>query len=161
MVDETPPHFVSIRPSNNSYIKSSTDITIDADDSLSDIDSLWFNNGNGTNITFTDNVAFNPGFTSEGSNTLTVWVNDSAGNLNHSVYTFRIDNTAPSIISFSPSNNSNITSSMNFLIDITDAFSGVNASWFNNGNGTNVSFFNNTAFNPGFTSEGGTYFMYG
>ncbi len=154
VVDETPPYFVSVSPSNNSYVKSSTDITIDVDDVLSNIDTVWFDNGNGTNVTFTDNVAFNPGWTSEGTRTLTVWVNDTAGNVNSTVYTFIVDDTSPFILSFSPANNSNITSSTNFLIDVADALSGVDTSWFDNGNGTNATFEDNVAFNPGFTSEG-------
>ncbi len=152
-VDNTAPAFNLMDPANGSYINFARNIRIDLIESFSGIAASWFDNGNGTNTSFADNVSFNPGYTAEGSRTLRAYANDSAGNTNTTLFAFIADNTAPSFSSFSPANNSNITGSTTATISFSDAVSGANA-LANNGNGTNFSITNNISFSPGFTGEG-------
>ena len=92
-----------------------------------EVDTVWYN-WNGTNVTFSSalNVTF-----AEGLNTLHVWVNDSAGNLNSTSVTFTIDALFSSVwhtdaTSFGSSASNSIklplvsTGTYDFLIDWGD-----------------------------------------
>ncbi len=152
-IDNTAPAFSLMDPANGSYMNFARNIRIDVTESFSGISSSWFDNGNGTNTSFSDNVSFNPGYSAEGSRTLRVYANDSAGNMNTTLFVFIADNTSPAFSSFSPANSSNITASTAVTISFSDAVSGANA-LANNGNGTNSSITSNVSFSPGFTGEG-------
>ncbi len=65
-----------------------------------------------------------------------------------------LDTIAPIITSTTPANNSFLTSSQNINISFSDESSGIDSSIANNGT-HNISFSNNTAFNPGWNSDGG------
>jgi hypothetical protein len=154
VVDDSAPYFISVSPANLSAIKSSSNITIAIGENYN-FSSAWFNNNTGgENQSFTNSTSFNPGWVSEGSHNLTVWANDSAGNVNSTTYNFTVDDTPPYIVSVSPANLSNVTSSAAFTVDVADALSGVDSSWFDNGNGTNTSFTDSAAFIPGWAGEG-------
>ncbi|MBI2675020.1 MAG: hypothetical protein HYX24_01070 [Candidatus Aenigmarchaeota archaeon] len=155
-LDRQPPYIASISKANNSFIASSTNLTIVLNDSLSGIPGSGhtFDNGNGTRASFLSGAAFSPGYAGEGNRTLNLTIMDNAGNQNSTVYFFAVDNTAPQIALTAPANGSYINFSGKIVIDITEGFSGIAASWFDNGNGTNTSFSDNVSFNPGYSTEG-------
>jgi len=94
-LDRVNPIILSIVPANNSFVNSARNITIKFSDDNSGIKNSTYNNGTTTDR-FENNTPFNPGWTTEGTKTLTIRIFDNAGNLNESIYTFIVDNTPPS-----------------------------------------------------------------
>ncbi len=94
-LDRINPKTLSISPANYSFANSNTNITIQISDENSGIKNSTYNNGTVTS-SFSNNVPFSQVWPSEGVQTLRVDVYDNAGNLNESMYTFKVDNTPPS-----------------------------------------------------------------
>jgi PGF-pre-PGF domain-containing protein len=117
-IDTTPPKVTVISPLNQTYANITLLVNISAVDP--NLDKIWFFNGI-ANETYTTPVyrTF-----SKGSNTLTAWANDTAGNTNSTNVTFFVDNvppTKPQLLAPSPINNLNTTStSFNFNWTVTD-----------------------------------------
>ncbi|MDD4353465.1 MAG: hypothetical protein PHN56_03340, partial [Candidatus Nanoarchaeia archaeon] len=128
-IDSVAPSLEIVSP--NSFAKNN--ITQLLNISMFDLheDSVWFVNGS-KNITYIDSMLFN---FSEGNNTLTVWANDSLGNLNTSSVSFEIDSVAPLIEILSPKN---MSYNSNIVWFNATANENVN-SWIVNYNSTNVS----------------------
>jgi len=96
------------------------------------LSSCWFSND-----TYSENVTLADCGTNitdvvwiEGQHNVTVWVNDSANNVNKSSVTFTIDTTATVISIISPSNYTNTTNTrINVNYTVGD---GVNTCWYSN-----------------------------
>jgi len=108
--------------------------TISVNYTVSDINlqSCWYSNDSysenitwscGTNIT---NVTW-----AEGLHNVTIWANDSFGNVNKSVIIFRIDTLIPDVNITSPQNNSN-SSSMFLDIKYTLGDANLQSCWYSN-----------------------------
>ncbi|MFB6294211.1 MAG: hypothetical protein ABEI97_00480, partial [Candidatus Nanohaloarchaea archaeon] len=98
-VDDLPPVLDSATPGDTAHIQSSDNITVTVSDKGGNggvgLDSIVA--GNGTHNQSVDSgVDFDPGWTVEGSQTLTVWKNDTLGNQNNTVLDYTVDDTAPS-----------------------------------------------------------------
>jgi hypothetical protein len=127
-VDTIAPDLEIISPLNVTYNNATQLVNISADDL--NLDNVWFSNGT-ENITYTGEVLID---FMERSNTLQVWANDSAGNVNFSSVSFTVDTIAPSLEIITPINQIYDTTvpSLNILSD------GINI-WYNF-NGTNITY---------------------
>ncbi|RLJ00485.1 MAG: hypothetical protein DRP03_00140 [Candidatus Aenigmatarchaeota archaeon] len=103
ILDRVKPEIHSISPTG--YIKSGTNIAVNASDGLSGIATAIYNNGT-HNFTFTPNISFDPHWQVEGISTLKVWITDNAGNVRYASYNYIVDNTPPTIDVIEPDNNS-------------------------------------------------------
>lgn len=76
-------NIVITSPYNTTYSQSNRTVWLNVTTAANSapVSTWWYNNGNGTNITFTPNVTYYP---STGSNCLIVWANDSIGETNSS-----------------------------------------------------------------------------
>jgi len=144
VLDTVPPRILTIIPQNNSYLKSTDNITISfydptaPDGTSSGINISMFFNGTHY-IQFSNNTPFNPGWSSEGLRMLTVYINDSAGNINTTTYIFTIDNTPPSVSIHSPQAGKIYSGTVNILTTISDVLSGVDKALYEIKNSTNIS----------------------
>jgi len=145
VLDTTPPKIVTIMPQNNSHLKSADSITITFYDPSCGIDgtcsnvntSIFFN---GTHyLQFSNNTPFNANWSSEGLHTLTVYINDSAGNLNITTYIFTVDNTPPNVSIETPQSGKIYSGIINILTNIHDALSDVSKVLYEIKNSTNFS----------------------
>lgn len=154
-VDFVKPYFVSLSRPNGSFLKSNDNIRIDVNDSLSGLAQLMYDNGTGGVQVISDNVYFNPGWTTDGYNVLNVWVSDIAGNVNYSLFSYFVDDSGPYVVSANPDNGSNFKLGDNIIIDVDDAGVGLGLLKFNNDeySGT-VSFVDNVSFDPLWDSGG-------
>ena len=123
ILDRVNPSVVEISPANNSFLNSEANITINLSDDRSGIDSsnLKFYNGI-INQSFTANESFNPGWTSEGQNTLKAYIYDNAGNLLVKTYSYKVDNTPP--VTTDNSSSSWTATNQSILLNCTDSYSG-------------------------------------
>jgi len=127
------PNILIVFPTNNT---NSTDINLDINYTSSDnigLDSCWYSNDTylantsltdcGTNIT---EIIWD-----EGQHDVTIWVNDGAGNENHSNIYFTIDTINPDILIVFPTNNTNFTTGR---IDVNYTVSDIYLSncWYSN-----------------------------
>ncbi|MBS3128682.1 LamG domain-containing protein, partial [Candidatus Woesearchaeota archaeon] len=94
-VDTTLPEISIIYPSNNTnYSDNGLDINYTAVDT--NLDSCWYTNGTGSANATLSNCANITNVTwPENTYNITIWANDSAGNLDNSNVTFTIDYTSP------------------------------------------------------------------
>jgi uncharacterized glyoxalase superfamily protein PhnB len=113
-VDTTPPEITVTSPTNTTYNTTSIPLNVSANENTS---AWWYQyNGNGTNITFTPNTTFYAG-AADGLKYVTVYTNDSVGNVNSSTVFFTIDAIAPNITVISPENTTYTTT--NITLDVT------------------------------------------
>ncbi len=121
-IDTIKPQISIIFPSNNT---NTTDNNLNVNYTVSDtsLASCWYSNdtysvntslascGNLTDIVWAD-----------GKHNITIWANDSFGNVNNSRVSFMVDNSTPAISLVSPENSSLWTSSLtvNFYYNVTD-----------------------------------------
>jgi len=91
-----------ISPTNTTYNFAEIDLNVTQTSKSENVDTWWysFNNGN-TNTTFNPNTTIT---SSEGSNNLTVWVNDSYFNVNTTSVVFVVDSIAPVLTTTYPEN---------------------------------------------------------
>jgi len=89
-VDSIIPNITIDSPENISYSTTSIALNVSADET---IDTWWYNL-NGTNVTFTPNTTITA---SEGSNTITVYGNDTLGNEGSDSVSFTVITVSPSI----------------------------------------------------------------
>ncbi|MBT3324403.1 hypothetical protein HN681_03140 [archaeon] len=124
-VDETIPTITFLSPTNNTY-SSNTDLDINYSVSDSNLDSCWYSNdtmsiniSSGTAGVCNNIVDIN---WTEGRHNITIWANDTAGNIGNSSIIFTIDVNNPNATIISPVNDTlNLTSSShNFTMNFTD-----------------------------------------
>jgi|SRR3989344_216924 len=82
MVDNGPPKVFLNSPLNITYNYNNIELNFTIFDDTSDISLMWYNLNNTNNITLTANTSFT---SSEGSNTLYIFANDTLGLLNNSI----------------------------------------------------------------------------
>ena len=114
--DDTAPIVSLSNPSNNSLLQSSTNIQFSISDALSGIGTVQFNWDGGSNTTLNSPFTL-PLITSDGLHVLTVYANDTVGNLRVVKYQFTIDDTAPIIHLNKPANDT--TQSPGLFINVT------------------------------------------
>jgi len=125
-------------PQNTSYTSTtlSLNFTIEGGN-----DTILYSLNLGENTTITGNTTF---IGNEGSNnTLYLYVNDSAGNLNQSTVSFHIDTITPSLFIDQPKgtyDSLNVNLSLNFTVTENDTI------WFNLNLGINTTITGNTTF---------------
>ncbi|MBU1854065.1 MAG: LamG domain-containing protein, partial [Candidatus Omnitrophica bacterium] len=102
-------------------------------------DSCWYSNGSVNYTAVTAGVNWSEVNSSKGSNTWTVWCNDTAGNLNSSSVTFTVDNTAPNTTLVNPTLADASTTADNYLFVNASAADDYNISTFIDFDGSLVS----------------------
>ena len=102
--DITPPNLTIISPENKTYNISNILVNIT---NSNDAQSVWWYNGS-DNLTYAEEIYYN---FSEGSNTITVYANDSANNVNEKSVTFFVDLCVPDMTNTTWSDWSNETCS--------------------------------------------------
>ncbi|MFH1801816.1 MAG: hypothetical protein ABH864_00005, partial [archaeon] len=95
MQDITPPEVNLVYPENTSYAINVSELNYTVYDFY--LDSCWYVNSSGQNVTITCGNNITNMISAEGSNTWTVWANDTSGNENSSSVTFVKDTIYPSI----------------------------------------------------------------
>jgi len=144
VLDTKAPQIINITLQNNSFLRSADNLTITfydppaPDGTFSGVNTSIFFNGTHY-LQFSNNTPFNPGWSSEGLHTLTVYINDTVGNLNITTYQFTVDNTPPVITIESPQQDKIYSGIINILTIITDALAGVDKAWYEIRNATNAS----------------------
>ncbi len=110
-IDTINPRINITYPINNTNTSNTNlDINFTASDSGAGIDDCWYSNDSRQNATLAGCVNITTVVWTEGIHNISVWVNDSAGNMNRTYVTFTLDTIAPSInITYPSSNNSNFT----------------------------------------------------
>jgi hypothetical protein len=130
-VDSVNPIINIIFPENNIVTNDNNlDINYSAVDT--NIDSCWYSNDTMTSNTTLDSCANITSVTwTIAQHNVTIWANDTYGNINQSNVSFSIDSTNPTITIIFPTNNSNVT---NEELDITYSVSDDNLAscWYSN-----------------------------
>ncbi len=121
------PQVSIIYPQNTNYTVNVSELNYTYTET--NCDSVWWNNG--TNNSTRQNCGTNwTGLTSkEGSNTWTVYINDTSGNENSSSVTFNKDTAYPAVTINSPLNQTYNTNSILFNVTATDG-SDVDSCWY-------------------------------
>ncbi|MBT6775079.1 hypothetical protein HOA91_06960, partial [Candidatus Woesearchaeota archaeon] len=106
-LDSITPTITLVSPSNNTNTTNSgLDITYIATDN--NRDSCWYSNDTMTSNTTLASCANITSVTwNDGQHNVTIWVNDTFGNVNLSSVTFNVDSITPIITMISPDNNTN------------------------------------------------------
>ena len=125
IIDITPPNITVYLPNGSYNRNESLPLNYTVNDSLSGIDTCWFSVDNGSNIIIANcqNTTFN--VSGDGNHSLTLYANDSAGNVNNQTVYFLVDVTPPEVNVTSPKNDSWYHGIVNITINATDSFSGV------------------------------------
>lgn len=153
--DSTPPDLTIAYPSNTTYNTNVSALNFSASDA--NLDKCWYStDGGATNSTPNDCKSNFTGITSgEGSNTWTVYANDSYKNENTSSVTFFKDTTNPAINFTNPTtgsgNYSNATTSITANVTASDGGSGLDA--------ITIYLYNSTALYNVSTSHAGSFFL--
>ena len=128
--DATNPAVSLLYPTATNY-SSLSELNFSATDT--NRDTCWYSTNSSVNVT-TDCDTNKTGLTpeTEGSNTWTIYANDSAGNENSSSVTFTYDTTAPNVVAFnSPADNANISSTQVLNVTVNDTTLVVDTVFFN------------------------------
>jgi len=121
-VDTTPPTITILSPQNTTY--NTTTLWLNFTYTEANLDTCWYQyNGTNTSLPSCSNQTFTA--LNNQQSTLILWMNDTAGNINHASITFTVDTIQPSVTLISPSNASTWTSSstVTFTYNVTDASS--------------------------------------
>ena len=108
-VDLTYPQVTIIYPTNTTYTNETLDLNYTYVETH--CDSIWYYNGSVNSSRQNCGANWTGEIAVEGSNTWTVYIDDTAGNTNSSSVTFNIDTTAPTVVIKRPENNSYINNS--------------------------------------------------
>ncbi|MBT7402668.1 hypothetical protein HN777_02675 [Candidatus Woesearchaeota archaeon] len=130
-IDATSPVVTVTSPSNNSN-SSSTSLNVMYNVIEDNREDCWYSNDSMLlNTTLTSCTDILTVTWSEGEHNVTIWANDSAGNVGNTDVTFTIDATSPVVTVTSPSNNTNTTDGG---LDITYSASDTNldSCWYAN-----------------------------
>ncbi|MCF2137529.1 MAG: Ig-like domain-containing protein [Candidatus Thorarchaeota archaeon] len=120
VIDDTAPQITLVTPTNGAEIQSGTTIDLDVSDThvLSQVLFAW---DGGANSSLPSPYDIDTSGLAEGSHTLDVYASDSAGNWAHEVYSFQVDDTAPTITLNAPANNSVVATGSVVDLDVSDA----------------------------------------
>ncbi|MBS3093550.1 Ig-like domain repeat protein [Candidatus Pacearchaeota archaeon] len=134
-VDSTKPRV----PMNNSN-SSSNSLDVNFTRSDPNLGSCWYSNDSlSVNVSLSNCNNITSVIWSEGSHTVVIYVNDSAGNENETRISFTIDSTLPTVTIIHPSNGStrgtNQSLSLNFSISENNLLN----CWYSVNGGTNIS----------------------
>ena len=135
-VDRTNPSVSLLYPTAVNY-RSLSQLNFSATDDSS-LSICWYSINSSVNVT-TPGCANVTGLTPEtqGSNTWTVYANDSAGNENLSSVVFNYDSANPNVVAFNtPGNNANLSSTQVINVTVNDTTLTVATVFFNVSNGT-------------------------
>lgn len=103
--DTVAPNVTVSSPSSGQYNSTPIELNFTAFDSFTSIDSCWYVLNNATQpIALCENTTINSSLV-QGSNNLTVFANDSAGNVGSANAMFGFDNASPSLSILSPTDN--------------------------------------------------------
>jgi hypothetical protein len=132
-IDSIPPKISIISPANNT---NSTNIGLDILYNVSDsnlISSCWYSNDSMTiNTTLSNCGNITSPVWKQGGHNVTIWVNDSAGNINTTSLSFSIDSINPNLTIVYPTNNTNSTNAnLNINYTVYDS-SGLSTCWYTN-----------------------------
>jgi hypothetical protein len=140
-VDTTPPNVNIVAPTNTTI----TDDTPLLNATFGEVvNNTWYSVDGGPNSTIstgTTNLTVNLTTLSDGLHNVTVYANDSVGNLNSSIRYFTIDTGAPAITLVSPTNTS--TTDTTPLLNATFG-EVVDTAWYSLDGGVNLSFSTST-----------------
>jgi PGF-pre-PGF domain-containing protein/uncharacterized delta-60 repeat protein len=145
-VDSTPPGITINSPQNGTVVNDDTPLLNATFGEV--VDTAWYSIDDGANqsyATATSNLTLtllSPLL--EGNHNITVYANDSLGNVEESIVYFNIDLTPPSILINSPQNRTYNTSSITLDIEASD--SNLESTWYNI-NGTNITYIEPLSFN--------------
>jgi len=122
-VDTTHPRAEIILPANTTYGSARTQLNYTATDT--NLDRCWYSLDSGiTNTSITCGTNITGLSSTEGSNVWTVYVNDTAGNLNQTTVYFTVDTISPLVDFVSPTkaNGSNVSQSHVYVnVSVTEA----------------------------------------
>jgi hypothetical protein len=90
LLDTTPPQVQIVHPENTTYGITTLDLNYTATDSGSGIDACWYSLDGESNQTLTDCQNTTLSDLADGEHTLTVWANDTAGNIGYATAQFNI-----------------------------------------------------------------------
>jgi len=93
-IDRTDPTITLDAPVNQQYATTTIDLKVSSNE---DIHTWWYSLNNASNQTFTPNTTVSA---AGGANTILVYANDSAGNLNSSQVNFTVDSDAPGSLTY-------------------------------------------------------------
>ena len=141
--DWTPPDITIIFPANNT---NTSNAQLNINYTYSDIYGItncWYSNNSGKNNNTLAGCGNITGRTwLNGTNNITIWVNDSAGNINSTGVTFILDSIKPNVTFITPVNNGNYSGTTILNVSVSDALLEVKSVYFNitNSSGTQVNF---------------------
>ncbi|MCZ7404449.1 MAG: S-layer protein domain-containing protein [Candidatus Methanoperedens sp.] len=130
-VDTTLPILTIVSPVNKTYNNSSIMLNVTSNEALN---SRWYSLNGGTNITFTSPTTI---IAQEGFNNLTVYANDTAGNIGTAKVNFTVDTISPVLTIISPVNKTYNSSSIMLNVTANEA---LNSRWYSLNGGSNISF---------------------
>ena len=136
--DITPPLITIVSPANGSSSENATHLLqVTANEP---INTWWYSLNNGPNVTFIPTITITGIL---GQNVLTVFANDTTGNVGSSTNMFAVlpDTTPPSVTIFSPTNTTYNTTTINLNVGANEQIS---TWWYRLNNGPNVTFQPNT-----------------
>ncbi len=124
--DSAAPLLDAQAPSNSLYNYSSIGLNFTATDSGSGVSSCWYSLDSAANVSLSgcSNTTL---IVSDGSHTLELYANDSAGNLNSTSVSFIVDSTAPTVGIQSPANTTYTNSSVQLEFTATDLGTGISS----------------------------------
>lgn len=137
--DITAPVLEIISPvEGNTYLPQLVYLEVTSPDD--DIAVWWYSLNGNENVSFIPNTSLTG--LPEGNNNITVYVNDTSGNENHSMVNFTViaDTTAPAIYVISPENNTEYNQSRDIPLEVWSPDSDVFSWWCNLDNTGNVTF---------------------
>lgn len=120
ITDTTSPTLTIIEPKEGeSFTSSSIDLNFSVSDDGIGLDSCWYQNHTGSNVTI--NCSLNTTISQSGDGTYTIymWANDTYGNLATDIHTWTVSATAPAINLIHPSNNEYFDSGSNVELNFT------------------------------------------
>ena len=116
-IDTQVPTVTIQSPENRSYPTTSIDLNYTANDIH--LDSCWYNLDGGSNISLPNCNNTTLSGLSEGNHIITVYANDTAGNIGSSNQTFTVDTTNPSLTVQSPINKTTYENDNNIQLNYT------------------------------------------
>ncbi len=136
--DETAPLLTINSPLSENYSKRDISIDVSVDDD-SGISSTWVEYNN-ENISYSNVLEYT---FNEGQNFLTVYANDTSGNINTSTVIFNVDTIYPNIEISEPETKEYNSTSVPLALNVSDEGTGISMCWYNlsksaSGNFTNV-----------------------
>lgn len=136
-LDTQKPNLTVENPSEGDNISESFDINASWDDSTTSVVSHRYTIFNSTEVANSSlNTTFDSSNLQDGVYNISFNVSDEAGNYDNKTIEVTIDNTKPSISSFSPLDNSNISSNFGINGSAVDSLTGLNQSFYKLRNGS-------------------------